>query len=172
VTYFAKRFPSYPTPHLVRLVVTKTEVVSEEARVKKAKDKAAETEAKRAVLNKKRRVEEAMKALNEAEAALKKTKESVGSSITDSFPEFIALGVPNGTAVRRDNLKTALAGKKGASGDLSVEYYRPAGCWWADVFYNDKDELVAVVKGGGDAKQVPVFPTTPEHFRADNEGYL
>ena len=75
VTYFVKHHPEYPPPVLVRLVVTKVEVVDETERITKVLKDAKTTEAKSVVHRKKQQLEVAQRELQEAQEWLLRTNE-------------------------------------------------------------------------------------------------
>lgn len=74
ITWFANNHPKYPTLELLRLTVGKVEVLDETERVKKAKDKKAEKEAKYQKAQAQRNLKEAENELAAAQAKLNRLK--------------------------------------------------------------------------------------------------
>ncbi|MFA5130592.1 MAG: hypothetical protein WC477_06830 [Patescibacteria group bacterium] len=152
VTYFANHFPSYPVPHVVRLVVGSVEVVDESERVSKVKRNKEVADAKRNAAKHKRVLE---KAFLDSQAA----NEELRRLTAETFPPFLVLGSTNGVSVRRHSVS-----------GMEAVYYRPAGAWYANVTVCDEGLMAEIV--GGRPGKFPAFPISEEVFVNENKGYM
>jgi len=75
VTWFANNHPSYPTPVIVKLVVTRTEVIDEKERVAKAKENKKKRMHQREVRQKQFALESAQRDLERAQERLDRIKQ-------------------------------------------------------------------------------------------------
>lgn len=75
VTYFAQN-PNYPVPEILKLTVTKVEVMDETKRVEKVLNKKAKEEQEQKARRAKRELEEAQARLESAQAELKRLQKN------------------------------------------------------------------------------------------------
>lgn len=92
VSFFAKNYPKYGVPIILKLIVDRMEVIDERERVEKALQEKKEKLKRAEIQQKKRELEQAKKNLKEAEQRLKKLSNSElnsgwkqGYSNTDSM---------------------------------------------------------------------------------------
>lgn len=78
ITFFAKKWPEYGVPDLVRLVISKAELVDEAERVAKRNKKEAEWKARADERYAKQELQRAQKALEHAQGKVEDLKSKVG----------------------------------------------------------------------------------------------
>ena len=78
ITWFAKTYPAFPAPDLVKLVIGSVEKVDETGRIKKTLDKAAVRKARLEKNRRERELQYAQESFESAKKRLETAKSSVG----------------------------------------------------------------------------------------------